>query len=129
MQSSSKRYKKLLKTQRLIKLRDEMQVRILEKEKIKLNEDKLAMYDMLQNLDKINCDPVLISKALSRNAVSGLQLEQNIAVETQNFLQSQHRARLLQTKQIEASRMEERKRVEVNIIERVALQTAKVSFT
>ncbi|MDN5249201.1 hypothetical protein [Bartonella sp. TP] len=129
MQSSSKRYKKLLKAQRLIKLRDEMQVRILEKEKNKLDEDKLAMYDMLQKLDKITCDPVIISKALSRNAVSKRQVEQSIAIETQKFLQSQHRVELLQTKQIEASRMEERKRVEANIIERVALQTIKVSFT
>jgi len=120
-QQTSRHYARLLKTQKLLKERDESELAQLKRDLALLEEENTLLATMIAQGSYADfVDPLLISQRMERNRRVQARLMAAIGVQIKKWLQSNRRVERLVEKQIEAQAHESRRQLAEQLGEIIA---------
>lgn len=121
MQAKSRHYAKLLKTQKLVRMRDRAEIEISRRDLIAIEDENRYLCALMESGSKVDfIDAVLLSRRLERNRRNESILQARITREIKALLQVSRRCDILKGKQYEAQDQEERKDLATMLEEYVA---------
>ncbi|MCT6870251.1 MAG: hypothetical protein M3Z70_00220 [Bartonella sp.] len=126
MTNDIQRFGKLLKAQKLVKMRDEANLENSRGLRQSLDEEDHFLMSLMEHGSQADFfDPTLLSRRLERNARHEAVLDHEIANQTQTLLQSSRRCDVIDEKLQRAKDIEQRKDMAAMLEEYVAAKIIK----
>ncbi|MBH9981941.1 hypothetical protein H3S89_03915 [Bartonella sp. B10834G6] len=126
MPTSSQRYARLLKAQKLVKARDEAELEGTQTQRSALTDEDQFLFSIMEHGSASNLfDPMMVSKRLDKNARKEAILDNIIAQQRKTLLQSTRRCDVIDEKRKAAEDAEERKEMAQMLEEYVAAKIVK----
>ena len=126
MPTSSQRYARLLKAQKLVKARDEAELEGTQTQRSALTDEDQFLFSIMEHGSASNLfDPMMVSKRLDKNARKEAILDNIIAQQRKTLLQSTRRCDVINEKRKVAEDAEERKEMAQMLEEYVAAKIVK----
>ena len=126
MPTSSQRYARLLKAQKLVKARDEAELEGTQNQRSALSDEDKYLFSLMENGSAYSLfDPMMVAKRLDKNARQEAILDNLIAQQRKTLLQSSRRCDVIDEKRKAAEEAEERKEMAKMLEEYVAAKIVK----
>lgn len=126
MPTSSQRYARLLKAQKLVKARDEAELEGTQNQRSALSDEDKYLFSLMENGSASSLfDPMMVAKRLDKNARQEAILDNLITQQRKTLLQSSRRCDVIDEKRKAAEEAEERKEMAKMLEEYVAAKIVK----